>query len=499
MALLEIITSFSKEEYATFKSFLKEKNKRHDTKNLQLSDLIRKNTDLKTVDLLLYGKPNRNAYYALHKRLLENALDFLAVQNLESETSDDLKIIKNIIAARQLYKKELFQAGNKIINKALTTALDQEFYNLALECYHTLIEYHHTSSEIDLTHLISKSKECQSALIQQEQFNMAYAVLKQKLQFSVELNQRSIQSIIESTFLKFNIKLQDILTYKSLFQLLDIINSAAHITHNFHDALPFFEQVYQRVNQKEHYIARNRYYHIQIHYLMANVYFRIRTYKRSINRLEEMFIEMKKDRYRYYSRFINKYILLLSLNQNYSGNAQKAITTIEDHFAFLKTKAKTPDLILALSMMYTQQENFKKALNTLNNLHHSDNWYEKEVGQDWVIKKELIRLILYFELQYEDLTSSQLRRCKRQFKKMMTIERRFKNFLSTFETIYKNPDVVVEERFRESVKKSFPSDNIAQEDVFLVSFYAWLHSKLKASNLFRTTLELVNYTVIGEI
>ena len=105
MELKTIIQQFSKEESTAFKSFLLAKNKRHDTKNIVLHNHFRKGTPTSQLDLLLYGKPNRNACHALHKRLQDNRIDFIATRNFETEISDDMLVFKWILAARLLYEQ----------------------------------------------------------------------------------------------------------------------------------------------------------------------------------------------------------------------------------------------------------------------------------------------------------------------------------------------------------------------------------------------------------
>jgi len=113
MDISNIILSFSTEESSAFKSYLRVKNKRLDSKNIELYTLLRKETPITTIDTILYGKPNRNAYHALSKRLQDSLIDFIATRSFETETSEDMQVYKWILAARILYEQRTHRSNTR--------------------------------------------------------------------------------------------------------------------------------------------------------------------------------------------------------------------------------------------------------------------------------------------------------------------------------------------------------------------------------------------------
>ena len=77
--LFELIQSLSIEDYEKFKSYLRRKNKRSDTKNIALVKLLRQPQLPTKIDQILYEKPAKNAYHALCKRVHDNLIDVLVV------------------------------------------------------------------------------------------------------------------------------------------------------------------------------------------------------------------------------------------------------------------------------------------------------------------------------------------------------------------------------------------------------------------------------------
>ena len=62
------------------------------------------------------------------------------------------------------------------------------------------------------------------------------------------------------------------------------------------------------------------------------------------------------------------------------------------------------------------------------------------------------------------------------------------------EAYYKNPKIVTSEVFKNKIEQSFEWISAEREDIFVMSFYAWLKSKLENKNLYTTTLQLLNNT-----
>jgi len=68
------------------------------------------------------------------------------------------------------------------------------------------------------------------------------------------------------------------------------------------------------------------------------------------------------------------------------------------------------------------------------------------------------------------------------------------NFIQLANYYYEYPENVTSAEFKERVEKSFEWVGAEREDVFVMSFYGWLKSKMEQRNLYTTTLDLVNQT-----
>jgi len=486
--LIAILSTLTKDEKQEFLLQLKRKNRRTDVKNEKLFRLIDagKTDDL---DIRLYGKPSRNSFHALCKRLQDNLIDFVASKSFAGETSEELETLKLLLASRIFFEKKQHRIACKTLENAEKLALPLDMYSILNEIYHTKIQYAHLNPKWNLKAIIAASESNMSLYQQDFRLNRAYAVIKSRLK---EANRASVQEIVQNTFSEFHIEINETLTYKSLFQLMEITATAAKLERDFFSISPFMFDLYDIVNQKSGMKDKHRYYHLNILNLLAVTQFRNKKFTASTKLAQEMEIEMRATSNGYYKRFEEKLVTLKSLNYNYTGENEKAISLLREF------KGESLDIKLLTAMCLFQQDNFSEAYQIIKDFNHSDAWYEKKMGWIWVVKKNLIDILLLTELDKLDLVLLRLQQFKRRFSKQLRDkgEARVLTFVHLINRYYENPKQVETQVFKDEVENSFEWLGKEQEDIFVMSFYAWLKSKMEKRNLYGVTLELVGSTAI---
>ena len=68
---------------------------------------------------------------------------------------------------------------------------------------------------------------------------------------------------------------------------------------------------------------------------------------------------------------------------------------------------------------------------------------------------------------------------------------RILTFLHFAEQYYLNPQSIFSPEFRNKLEISFKWNTVQVEDIFVMSFYAWLKNKIEKGNLYKTTLKLI--------
>jgi len=490
-----IISSFSSEDQQRFILFLEKKNKRNDTKNIQLFKYLL-NNDLNANELCfkLYGNYNKGAYHALRKRLYQSIIDFIANASLQEEKAIDMQIIKYILASRTCLQHKQYKVAYKILDKAETLAAEHHLFPLLNEIYHTKIQYAYANPSIDINHIISKFKSNQKNHQLEDQLNIVYAKIRQTLNnMTYKGDVVDFQTILSNTLKEHHISINHSMSFKSLYQLVAITSFSAFVTNDYLKIEPFLINTYQSILE---YKDREKqlYYHIQILYFISNTLFRNKKFEASLLYLKLMNNYMQEKQSKYYNTFKLKHDLLLSLNFNYTNKQDKAIALLTLYTTKKYQDIETLlDIRLSLIMFYFQKDNLKKAYSLFSKFYHTDKWYTEKAGKEWVIKKNLIEILLHIELENIDLVESRLLSFKRSHTNYLKSidQQRALTYLTLVEDYYKTPEKISSETFKNKVENAFEWINKEREDIFVMSFYAWLKSKIENKSLYSTTLGLI--------
>jgi len=491
--LSKFITSLTPEEQSDFKLFLKRKNRRPDAKNVLLFSLLAKGeSNSETICTIIYNKNNRNAYHALRKRLYDSLLDFVATNNTEQESNIEMLLIKNILSARNFLHRKQYELAYQILIKAERIAKEQLLFPILNEIYHTQIQYAHCTPTTDLNELISKFNNNQHYYLAEERLNIVYATIREQINISVFQKKKiNFNTIITNTLNKYQINIDESISFKSLYQLISIASISAFAAKNYYSIESFLIGTYQKI---ENHQQKQLYYHIQVLYLIANMYFRNKKFKEAFIYLNKMEQEMSSNNKKYYKSFDLKHQNLLALCYNFSNQNQKAINIAQPYINQKHHDLTSQlDIVLCLCMYHFHNQNYQEALKNINTFHHSDKWYQQKAGNEWVIKKNLIEILIHIELDNLNLIESRILSFKRKHSTYLKSinQDRVLTFISLIEELYFKQSKRNAPEFLNKIEGSFNFLDNKQEDIFVMSFYAWLKAKTTKKNIYITTLEMI--------
>tara|TARA_R110002049_G_scaffold26298_1_gene91688 strand:- start:3787 stop:5286 length:1500 start_codon:yes stop_codon:yes gene_type:complete len=494
--LKEVLSTLTTEQQQEFISYLDKKNKRKDTKNIQLAKLlITDNLSSTEVSNKLYGKQNKAALHALRKRLFQSLIDFTANTSMKEESSLNIFLIKYLIAARSFLQKKQITIAYQILDKIIITGIEHQLFTILNEVYLTKIQYAHFNENINLEEIINDFNFNKKQLLIEDNLNIAYARIRKSLiEYQQKKSSANIKILIENTLKEQNITISDSLSFKSLYQIVQItsISSAQKFDYwNIEDFIINTYQIIKNHNSKE----KQTYYHIEVLYLIANVLFRNKKFNKSQEYLELMLFHMNTEKQKYFSVFKPKYDLLLALNLNYSKNQEKSIFLLEPYLQKKNIDITAYlDIILSLTVFYYQNNSLEKAHKLYSTFYHTDKYYIEKAGIVWTIKKNLIEILLQIDLGNINLVDSRLKSFKRSyFKHLQEIKQeKVITYLKLVEIYYKNPSIVTSEEFYNKVEQSFKWIDSKKEDIFMMSFFAWLKAKMTKQDIYLVTLKLIN-------
>ncbi len=490
-----IVSTFSTEDEQRFISFLSKKNKRKDTKNIQLFKLLATNEmTSKQICQSLYKTGSKDAYHALRKRLYQSLIDFIANTNLEEENSVDMQVIKYILASRTFLIQKQPKIAYQILDKAEDLAIEHQLFPILNEIYHTKIQYAYLNPSVNLEALTADFRANQKQHFIEEELNLVYAKIRQTLSdMTYKGKVVDFKTILYNTLESHHIDLSETLSFKSLYQLMTIVSLSAFATKDYLKIEPFLIETY---NDLKSHKSKDKQlvYHIRVVYMIANTLFRNKKFEHSLRFLHQMTTLMNQQRKKHFNTFRLKHHLLKALNLNFSNHQEEAIALLEPSIHLNHSDLESLlDIHLALVMFYMQKNDLKKAKSIFAKFYHTDKYYIEKAGTEWTIKKNLAEIILHMELGDVDLIESRLNSFKRSYSKYLTNinQERVITYLNLASTYYKHPEKITTQKFKAKVELAFEWIDEKQEDIFVMSFYAWLKSKMESRPLYQTTLDLV--------
>jgi len=491
-SLSELISLLNNSDKRLFRQFLQRKNKRNDVKNLQLLDLI-ETDDIDTLKKLYDPKKNNDAYYALYKRLQDNLLLFLSQKTFESNHSDTYDALRLLVVGRFLLENDVVKLAFKCLDKAERLAEQLEQFNLLNELLLLKVQYAHLPQAENLEALTSRFLQNQSNMQREAKLNMAYAFLRQELQ-EIHLDGKivNLTALMITTIRKYKISEQDLMTYKSIYQILFIANEYAAIQQNYGLIERYINRTNQFMQGQSHNKQSYLFYHISILYFLANFHLRRKNFEESASYLKQMMDLMLTDN-RYYTLFYLRHQLLTTLHMFFTGFANNAIALLQKTLSNTKHKSKpedVEDLRICLTM-FLALCNDRGSLKQLTLLTRGDAWYEKKMGMLWTIRKNLMEILVHAQFSNIELAMSRLNSFRRRYKKYLlkTSEERVLLFLKLVEKHLLKPDVIFETAYRKAVLNLL--GEVENSDIFTLSFIAWLIARWEKETAYKIVLAII--------
>ncbi|MFP9114981.1 hypothetical protein ACLI1A_13675 [Flavobacterium sp. RHBU_3] len=492
-AIPEIISLMNEDDKRDFTLYLRNKNKRNDVKNTRLFKLI-ETDDIINAKKLYKGQNNNDAYHALRKRLHDSLVQFMANRTFETATGEAHEVLRLLVVSRFFLEHNLTKTAFKCLAKAEARALPLEQFSLLNEIYLTRIQYAHLNPAEDLTALVKKYQVNTRQMQREAQLNIGYALLRRELH-DIHLKGKVVdfRTLVLGTVKQLGVSLNEVLTYKSLYQMLFIANEYATMNHNFTLVEPFVKRSYEFIESKKESSDSQLYYHIYVIYFLANINFRNHRFSESQSYLAHMSALMQKQSNRYHSRFYLRHQLLVALNLHFSGQPTEALVIAEKALKSATKKSAPEDVndLRACIAMFLVQHRNRTALKYMAQFTHTDAWYEKKLGMLWTIRKALLEILMHAQFENEELALARLKSFKRRYKKYLeeVREQRVMEFALMVERCILKPEMAQHPDFKSGILSIM--NPAIKEDIFVISFLGWLIAMAEKKTPYEAALGLL--------
>lgn len=497
--LKEIITTLSPEDVREFRLFINRQKKKKDRKDLELFHLLLENRTIKPREIIekFYEEKNRNAYHSIRRRLFRHLTDFILLKQKNEDTSASSSVMGMLSLSKYLFDKKLYRPGWIYLKKAEEIALANEQFDLLNSIYNLRIERYYPEFGEDLKSLIRKRNENKKSQDEDERTIIAKSIIQNELNSIIlegkEINfDRIINRVLKEC------ELTDVIAKrpKLLFNIITIVRSAILVSKDYFSFEPYIIGLFHEAEKNVGFSKSSHYYKLSLLFMIAHVLYRNRKFDESEKYLGKLYKEMEQFNKSHHDIFHPKYLLLLAVIKSYQGKNTEAISI---HEKAIKTVLKfslkdESNILLNLAVYYFNSGEYKKANETFLKFAHSDHWYEKKLGKEWVLRKNLMEMFIQYEIGNDDIAMNRIRSMERHFENFFEnpAYKRVKIFLGLVKDFLSDPASVSTPGFEKKVINSkifLPDDN---EDVRAIAFYCWLKSKMIKQPYYQVLVERVN-------
>ena len=180
--------------------------------------------------------------------------------------------------------------------------------------------------------------------------------------------------------------------------------------------------------------------------------------------------------------YLGRYVAIDSFIKVFDYQINEAITVIQETINQYNEKLnlrESLNLLLNLSALLLINHDYKQANKFLNQFNRSDAYYQKTMGREWQLRKEMIRALILLELKHIDLAEKTLISIKQKYADLFP-SKQYKMvypFITALEKFMNEPELINLEELKTLEKASDFQSKKVFKDPRLIMFYSWLKGK----------------------
>jgi len=487
----EIILTFSESDKKEFEQFLTRKrpgSNRKDTETFRHLFILYHGTN--KVKNELKGGQN---YHAIRKRISKELTHFLILKKSIAEQKAN-KREGIILMILYFIERNKFQVAWELLNKEEKKAELANNIDLNIKIQRLKLSVLPYFNQDEFPSIKNKMIELQLKQSKIDEFQLYFIQIKQDLKMKIAKGSiDSPSETIKNALAQYeNIKSE----YKNPtihLKVIEIIRAEYILNRKFNVFADVVQEYYNEVKSEIFEDETHINTFAQIEYIMSYTFLNTRNFKKSLfhlSKLTELMLRSDIVKHNYQG----KHIAIQSFIQVFNHQINEAIESIESFLLKEKNKISIQEelnLSLNLSGYLITVGAYSKAIKILNFMSESDKYYQKEMGREWLIRKEMILAIVQASLGNTEFSLKIMRGIEVKHKDMLEADQygMVEHFIDAIRTYIKNPYEANQKVLSEFEKKI----NLRKEKVFrdprLIIFYAWMRSRYAKKEAYEILME----------
>jgi len=479
-----IVHSLSKEELRFFKLFTQRQQGPEERKDVMLLDLMRKQSNSSNTDKIfrkLYPQGDKNAYYRLRNRLVEDVNRSLAIQHFAD--NDYLQMLHFLQLVKIYEAKSKFDLCIAFLQKAEHKAIKLEQHEILDSIYSEFIRLSHEVIEINPAVYIQKRGDNNDALQTLRQIEDTLAIVSYRLKLSQNfgVSGQSFGHALEELIDKYT---NDPTLKKSprfRFRLYALVSQLLLQKKNYKELEEYLLKTYNEFSQEQLFHKENHETRLQMLTYIVNSLFKNKKTSESLRYAEILHGQMMQfgqihfDKYAifYYNALVNNYSTF---------DIPKAIELLHE-LLDNKSLSKNPFyeifIYLNLATAYFDLKKFNLSIRHLNKLYMLENF--KKTDRRLQFKISFAELIIRYEIGDFDFVLYRIDQVKKAFADLLEDESslREKLFVSLLQTSISLPDGLKSEEIQDKLNFFMQTEKEDEQEDEIIRYTTWLNEKTR--------------------
>lgn len=483
--LEQLVASLSKEEIRYYKLLAARTDHKDGRKDLELFDMMRdlgEGFDDTAAVARLYPGADRNPYYRLRNRVLNDLTRSLAMQHYEE---DDVALALQLVhLARALFTRNRTDLALHFLGRAEKRASLAGHYEMLDLIYSEFIRMSNETVSINPESYIAKRKENDDRRRGVREIDDILASVKYRLKVAQNYSvaDKTVMDLLEETVtrLSSNDALRRDPTLR--FKLYGAVSQILLQRHDYLNLEQYTLSTYSEFAAEGLFNRANHLTRLQMLTYIVNALFKNGKLQESLAFAETLHAAMLEFDRLHYDRF--EFFYYNSLVINYSKlDLDRAIALLEE-LETNESMAKAPYFLLFihlnLAIFHFDKGEYRKAIKRINTLYHHDRFGETDRGLRFKIA--MLEVLVRTGLDDTDYLESRIRQMRKEYADLLGQDdhSREVELLALVNELYLRGTSVHNKLLRNRIEAFLQGSGPTTEDAEIVNYNEWLRSKLNS-------------------
>ncbi|MBK6445082.1 MAG: hypothetical protein IPG90_00260 [Bacteroidetes bacterium] len=482
--LNSIVAGMSKDQVRYFKVYLNRSHDRDDRLDIQLFDYMRKSGeeyDEERIFKKLYGSEDKNSFYRLRNRLLQDLNKSTLIQHYDD---DETGYTLHLLALEKFYfSRNNTRVANYFLKKAESEARKTENFELLDIVYGDFIRLSHELLSINPEEYIQKRKDNQEQIRQLRAIDDILAVVsyKMKLTQNFSADENPILPLLQETVENYSNDKELIRSAKLRFRIYHAVTQILLQKRDYKALEEYLLSIYKEFTEEKLFVRTNHDTKLQMLVYLVNSLFKNNKLKESLLYTEQLRSAMEEYQRMYYDKYL--FFYYNSLVINYSRLDRNRAIEILDEMKGNEKIVSNPFyemfVYLNLAVSWFDKKDFHQSIRNLNKLYLLKGY--ENADRSLQFKIAIAELMIRYELKDFDVLENKIRQVKKDFKEFFTRQSNSREILmvNVIGRLIESDSLKNEKGLIAKVKQLiFESETEDAGDSEILNYKTWLKEKL---------------------